>query len=143
MFRKINRQLWPTLRSALETHYLKSRHSANSTSAYSVFLNRCRKVKDIRDMGLKYVVFIPKLTVWAEKLDNNAWKARKNEISQVQLFSEVDKMVNRHCPQWFEILRKIYPSWDLQSLPGGQPLSTLPCAPHGGINKDNTEYEPF
>src|SRR5579859_1648152 len=83
LFRKIDYRPWKRLRDELERHYLNS-HDIKSPSARRMFLTRCRNYKEIRDIGLQYVVFCPKLTVWAETLNVKDWQLRKPRFWQAR-----------------------------------------------------------
>ena len=126
--------------AALVKHYLHTR-SIKNPNAHEVFLTRCRKLKEVRNIGLKYVIFCSKLTIWAEHSSSDDWTLCKNELERGQLLSKVDQKVHHYCPQWFELLQKTYPRWNLESLSTEQPLSGLLGRWHG-LNTE-AKYSPF
>ena len=127
---------WKTLSTTLETRY-RAAHSNTTSGAYRMFLTRCRKLQDIRDLGLQYIIFFPKLATWAERLTSKGWTQWKTEPGLQSVLSEVDKLVARHCPKWLDLLQQMYPRWDLERLPTpGQPLSRLQQG-----NRNDAQYD--
>src|SRR5271170_1933549 len=110
------------LKADLEARY-KHAHSNKSSSGYSMFLTRCRKLRDIRNLGLQYVIFFPQLAMWAEKLTSKEWELCKAKLPRLDVLNEVDKRIALHCPQWLAILHKAFPRWGLGSLSTDQALS--------------------
>jgi hypothetical protein len=98
-----------------------------------MFILRCRKLKEIRDIGLKYVVFFPKFVLWSETSNLRQWELLKNEIRTKSLLDEVDKAVEIHCPNWLERLQNQYPHRSV-SLPAAQPLRDALSTSQGNMN---------
>jgi len=107
LLRKVDNEVWKRLKGKLEKHYLNSRGC--KPSAHRMFLTRCRNYKEIRDIGLQYVVFCPTLTVWADNLKVKEWQLRKNQILESQVLLQIAKAINHHCEDWYEVLTKAYP----------------------------------
>ena len=123
------------MKKELVSCYLGARFNKNP-NAFDRFLTRCRKLRELRDLGLKYVIFCPKLASQVEQMSLCDWERWKTLLKRKEVESEVDTLIGRHCPKWFEILKRMYPRWDMESFPTGQ----LHSAPQQG--EQDAEYVP-
>lgn len=116
--RKIPGTPWKTLRTELEKKYLQAR-GLNTPNTYRVFTSRCEKLKRLRDIGLKYVVFCPTLVSQLEHSSLDNWEKCKNELLKARVFSRLDNLVDGFCADWYDILKKIYTRWEVGSSEQG------------------------
>lgn len=111
---------WKELKMELVSSYREA-HVIKNPKAFDMFLSRCRKLREMRNIGLKYVIFCPTLASQVEQIGPDDWERWKTLLTQREVASEVDKMIERHCPRWFEVLKEMYPRWNMGSLRNGQP----------------------
>jgi len=120
--RNLHGEPWRQVKTALENRY--SHLHSTKRGAHAKFIFRCRKLKDVRDdLGLKYVIFFPKLSGWSEGSSTDDWQKCKKELAQGGVLSKLDEMILHHCPEWLDLLQKMFPRWDLQLFPPGQQLN--------------------
>lgn len=100
------------MKNKLEASYL-DRHSIKRQNAYRSFLCDCRKLEQFlhrnKMNGLKYLLFVPKLTRRLLKSSKRDWQVLEIEAIKSGLLSDIGAAIDRHCPNWFEILKDAYP----------------------------------
>ena len=112
LFRKLDPAAWAKLRDGLEAAYL-SRHSTKNSNAHRAYLSRSRRLERFvhpdKVNRLKYLVFSPKLRTRRWESSDKTWEGLEIKIKESGMISDIDSAVERHCTNWFEILRAAHP----------------------------------